>query len=115
MRRLTFYQRCRQQTCLWLPVRRGPKTNYTDEQLAAEIRRTIQKTPLHGEGHCKVRARLRLTREHELLAPQRQPQPVEPKRHGGTILAERFKRDVGHRRHGRLHSPGREGGHLPQD
>ena len=33
--------------------------------------------------------RLRLMRENDLLAPQRQPQPVEPKRHDGTILAER--------------------------
>jgi transposase InsO family protein len=32
---------------------------------------------------------LRLMREHGLLAPGRQPQPVEPKRHDGTILAER--------------------------
>ncbi len=28
-------------------------------------------------------------RQHELLAPQRQPQPVGPKRHEGTIVAER--------------------------
>ena len=36
-----------------------------------------------------LRRVLRLMREHELLAPQRQPQPVEPKRHEETILAER--------------------------
>jgi hypothetical protein len=35
-----------------------------------------------------LRRVLRLMREHQLLAPQRQPQPVEPKRHEGTILAE---------------------------
>jgi transposase InsO family protein len=36
-----------------------------------------------------LRGVLRLMREDQLLAPQRQPQPVEPKRHEGTILAER--------------------------
>jgi len=36
-----------------------------------------------------MRRVLRLMRENDLLAPQRQPQPVEPKRHDGTILAER--------------------------
>jgi hypothetical protein len=87
------------------PARRGPKTCYTDEQVIGEIRRTIQTSPFHGEGHRKVWARLRvagvrtslrrvlrLMRQHELLAPQRQPQPVEPKRHEGTILAGRPNR-----------------------
>jgi putative transposase len=68
----------------------------------AEIRRTIQESPFHGEGHRKVWARprvrevhtsmrrlLRLMRENDLVALQRQPRPVEPKRHDGTILAER--------------------------
>jgi transposase InsO family protein len=100
--RSTFYQRRRHGASPRLPARRGPKTHYTDEQLAGEIRRTIQTSPFHGEGHRKVWARLRLAgvrtslrrvlrlmRQHELLAPQRQPQPVEPKRHEGTILAER--------------------------
>jgi len=98
--RSTFYERCRRQAAPRLPARRGPKTRYTDEQLAGEIRRTIQASPFHGEGHRKVWARLRrggvrtskqhvlrLMREHALLAPQRQPQPAEPKRHEGTILA----------------------------
>jgi putative transposase len=80
----------------------GPKTRYTDGQLAAEIGRTIQESPFDGDSHRKVSAWLRvrgkrtsvqpvlrLMPEHELLAPQRQPQPAEPKRHEGTILAER--------------------------
>jgi len=59
----------------------GRGTNYTDEQLVAEIRRTIQVSPFHGEGHRKVWARLRhcdvrtslrrvlrLMRQHQLLA-----------------------------------------------
>ena len=36
-----------------------------------------------------MRRVLRMMRDNGLLAPQRQPQPVEPKRHDGTILAER--------------------------
>lgn len=103
--RSTFYQRRRLHASPRQPARRGPKTRYTDEQLTGEIRRTIQASPFHGEGHRKVWARLRLAgvrtslrrvlrlmRQHELLAPQRQPQPVEPKRHEGTILAERPNR-----------------------
>ena len=98
----TFYQRRRCEASPRPPARRGPKTRYTDEQLIGEIRRTIQASPFHGEGHRKVWARLRLAgvrtslrrvlrlmRQHELLAPQRQPQPVELKRHEGTIVAGR--------------------------
>jgi hypothetical protein len=41
-------------------------------------------------GVCTSKRRvLRLMREHGLLAPGRQPQPADPKRHDGTILAER--------------------------
>jgi hypothetical protein len=49
--RSTFYHQRRQQASPRLPVRRGPKTRYTDEQLAGEIRRTIQESPFTGEGH----------------------------------------------------------------
>jgi len=100
--RSTFYERRRRPLCPRPPARRGPKTRYSDEDLLVEIRRTIQESPFHGEGHRKVWARLRvrevrtsmrrvlrLMRENGLLAPQRQPRPVEPKRHDGTILAER--------------------------
>jgi putative transposase len=41
------------------------------------------------EVRTSMRRVLRLMRDNDLLAPQRQPQPVEPKRHDGTILAER--------------------------
>jgi len=100
--RSTFYQRRRLHASPRPPARRGPKTRYTDEQLTGEIRRTLPASPFHGEGHRNVWTRLRagdvrtslrrvvgLMRQHQLLAPQRQPQPVEPKRHEGTILAER--------------------------
>jgi len=36
-----------------------------------------------------MRRVLRLMSENDLLAPQRQPQPIESKRHEGTTLAER--------------------------
>ncbi|MCS6910477.1 MAG: IS3 family transposase, partial [Anaerolineales bacterium] len=81
---------------------RGLKTRYTDGQLVGEIRRTIQASPFHGEGHRKVWARLRLAgvrtslrrvlrlmRQHELLTLRRQPQPVAAKRHEGRIKAGR--------------------------
>jgi len=100
--RSTFYERRRRPLCPRPPARRGPETRYTDDDLLAEIRHTTQEPPFHGEGHRKVGARLRvrdvrtsmrrvlrLMRENDLLAPQRQPQPVEPKRHDGTLLAER--------------------------
>jgi len=100
--RSTFYACWRRQAEPRLPEKRGPKTQPSDEQLVGEIRRTIAESPFHGEGHRKVWARLRLAgirtskqrllrlmREQELLAPQRQPQPTEPRRHEGTIATER--------------------------
>jgi len=100
--RSTFCERRRRPLCPRLPARRGSKSRYSDKELLAEILRTVQESPFHGEGHRKVWARLRvrevrssmrrvlrLMRDNGLLAPQRQPQPVELKRHDGTILAER--------------------------
>src|SRR4051794_36192467 len=65
-------------------AKRGPQTTGTDEALVADIRRVLTDTPFHGEGHRKVRVRLRplgwrvgkhrvlrLMRQHGLLAPQR--------------------------------------------
>jgi len=90
--RSTFYDQRRRQIALRLPAKRGPRTRYSDEPLVGQIRRTISESPFHGEGHRKVWARLRhcgvrtslrrvlrLMRQHQLLAPQRQPQPAEPK------------------------------------
>ena len=100
--RSAFFQRRRLHTSPRPPVRRGPKTHYTDEQLTGEIRRTIRTLPFHGEGYRKVWARPRLAgvrtslrrvlrqrRQHELLAPQWQPQPVEPKGHEVSIVTVR--------------------------
>ena len=98
--RLTFYQQRRRQLAPRVPAKRGPKTGYSDEQLLAEIRRSIQESPSHGEGHRKFCARLRLRqlrtsmrrvlrliRENNLLALQR-PQLIELKRDDCVILAE---------------------------
>jgi len=67
------------------PARRGPKPVVTDEALLAAIRQDLARSPWTGEGHRKVRARLRLRdairvaakrvlrllREHALLSPHR--------------------------------------------
>jgi hypothetical protein len=45
--RSTFYERRRRPLFLRPPARRGPKTRYSDEDLLAEIRRTIQESPFH--------------------------------------------------------------------
>jgi len=97
--RSTFYsrqQRARQPAAL---QRRGPKTKYTDAELLEQIRAILAASPFHGEGHRKIWARLRvqgvrtckprvlrLRRENELLAPQRQLAPVVEKSHAGSIV-----------------------------
>jgi transposase InsO family protein len=99
--RSTFYQRRRSAASPRAAAKRGPRTRYTDQELTGKIAQSIAGSPFHGEGHRKVWARLRLAgvrtskrrvlrlmREHGLLAPARQLQPVEPKRHDGTILTE---------------------------
>jgi len=100
--RSTFYAR-RKRLLQPVPLkRRGPKTAHSDAELVEQIRQVIAGSPFHGEGHRKVWARLRLRgvrtskdrvlrlmREHQLLAPQRQIAPVEPKAHEGTIVTEK--------------------------
>jgi putative transposase len=83
-------------------AKRGPRTSGTDEDLVAAIRTVLADTPFHGEGHRKVRVRLRaygwgvgknrvlrLMREHGLLAPQRVGHPHGDPAHAGTITTER--------------------------
>lgn len=82
--------------------KRGPHTRDTDEHLVAAIRAVLAVTPFHGEGHRKVRVRLRtqgwqvgknrvlrLMRAHGLLAPQRVGHPHGDPAHAGTITTER--------------------------
>jgi transposase InsO family protein len=79
-------------------LRPGPKGFYSDEELHAHIRRTIEESPFTGEGYRKVWAKLRfqdirtsprrtlrIMRENGLLAFQRQGRPHGPKAHDGTI------------------------------
>jgi hypothetical protein len=47
-----------------LHVRPGPKTALSDDELTALIRQVITDCPFAGEGHRKVRARLR--RDHDV-------------------------------------------------
>jgi putative transposase len=82
--------------------RPGPLGAMSDEALVGEIRKLLRDSPIHGEGHRKLSARLRfggirtsrrrvlrLTREHGLLAPQRAGRPRGPRAHDGTITTER--------------------------
>lgn len=83
--------------------KRGPKTNWSDDELLALIREDLATTPWLGEGHRKVWARLRelkgvrtslrrvlrLMREANLLAPVRQKRVLGPRNHDGTIVTEK--------------------------
>ena len=99
--RSTFYARRNREQNPVSPRRRGPKTAYTDEELTQAIRDEIEASPFHGEGHRKLWARLRLRgvrtskarvlrlmREHQLLAPQRQVAVAPANAHEGTIVTE---------------------------
>ena len=81
--------------------RPGPIGAAADAELIAEIRDVIETAPFYGEGHRKVRARLRLRgvrtaarrvrrlmREYDLAAPNRPPQrPAND--HDGRITTNR--------------------------
>lgn len=82
-------------------MKRGPKTDFTDEQLTDQIRTAIQNSPFFGEGHRKIWARLRLAgirtskrrvlrlmRAAELLGPARRPAVVNSNPHEGTIISD---------------------------
>ncbi len=83
-------------------ARPGPKTDMSDEVLTETIRRVITECPFAGEGHRKIRARLR--REHDmfvgknrvlrlmrtagLLAPQRAKRRRRPRAHDGRVITD---------------------------
>jgi putative transposase len=82
--------------------RPGPVGAMSDEALVGEIRKLLEGSPFHGEGHRKLWARLRfagvrtsrrrvlrLMREHGLLAHRRAGHPRGPRAHDGTITTER--------------------------
>lgn len=82
--------------------KRGPKTEISDDELLALVRKVINYSPFAGEGHRKVTARLRrehgvhvgrkrvlrLMRTAGLLAPQRGKRRGKPRSHDGTIIPE---------------------------
>jgi len=99
--RSTFYARQHRARKPASPQRRGPKTSYTDTDLLERIRAILAASPFHGEGHRKIWARLRVQqvrtskrrvlrvmRENQLLAPQRQLAPVAEKAHAGSIVTD---------------------------
>lgn len=85
-----------------LGVRPGPKTEHSDEELTELIRKVIVDCPFAGEGHRKIRARLRrehgiragkervlrLMRRAGLLAPQRARRRRTPRPHDGRITTD---------------------------
>lgn len=113
-----YQQRTRAETPPATPIKRGPKTLYTDAVLTEHIRQVLATSPFLGEGHRKVWARLRargirtskprilrLMRQAGLLAPSRAPRVVVPRVHDGAS-----EPDVEHRcdQHG---DGGRRGRH----
>ncbi len=98
-----FYAaRKRRESCGIEKRKTGPKTAVSDQELVAMIQEVVreleQETGLRGEGHRKVRARLRardvhvgrervlrLMRENSLLAPTRVGRERGPRVHDGTI------------------------------
>ena len=83
------------------PRRPGPVGAMPDATLVAAIRGVLAASPFHGEGHRKVRARLRhggvrtskrrvlrLMGAHDLLAPSRVGSPRGPRNHDGTTIPE---------------------------
>jgi transposase InsO family protein len=87
-----------------VPLRkRGPRTLCSDEELVEQIRTVLRECPFLGEGHRKVRARLRmrgigvgknrvlrLMRENALLAPVRRRHAHGDRTHSGTIRTSRL-------------------------
>jgi transposase InsO family protein len=80
--------------------KRGPKV-HSDAELVAAIRELLAEPVFTGEGYRKIWARLRyrdirtskdrvlrLLRQHQLLSPARQPEPVRSNPHEGTIVTE---------------------------
>jgi transposase InsO family protein len=81
-------------------AQRGPKV-HSDEELLAAMRQLLAEPVFTGEGYRKIWARLRhqgirtskdrvlrLLREHQLLSPSRQPEPVRHHPHEGTIVSD---------------------------
>jgi transposase InsO family protein len=82
--------------------KRGPRTRWSDDELVEAIREVLRTSPFLGEGHRKVRARLRargdrvgknrvlrLMRANGLLAPYRRHHAHGDRAHAGSIRTDR--------------------------
>jgi putative transposase len=98
--RSSFYAARHRQLQPLEPKKRGPKV-LSDQELVSEIRQLITAPVFAGEGYRKIWARLRhkgirtdkdrvlrLLREHQLLSPSRQADPVQGNPHEGAIVTE---------------------------
>jgi putative transposase len=98
--RSSFYAARQRQQQREEPPKRGPKVR-SDEELLVEIRQVLAEPVFTGEGYRKIWARLRhlgvrtckdrvlrLLREHQLLSPARQPEPMRGNPHEGTIVSK---------------------------
>ena len=97
--RSSFYGRQGRQVVPLAPLKRGPKTPLSDDELLDLIRTDLATSTFIGEGHRKVWGRLRfakgikvgrkrvlrLMRENNLLSPHRVVQG-QPKEHTGKII-----------------------------
>jgi transposase InsO family protein len=82
--------------------KRGPRTRWSDDELVEAIREVLRTSPFLGEGHRKVRARLRargdrvgknrvlrLMRANGLLAPYHRHHAHGDRAHAGSIRTDR--------------------------
>lgn len=101
--RSTFYERVSVKPKLGkAPMKRGPKTALSDDEVVDSIRDILENSPFSGEGHRKVRARLaienihvgknrvlRLMKANGLIAPVRNKRTGVKRKHEGVIGTER--------------------------
>ena len=97
--RASFYAARHRQQHPREPQPRGPKV-LSDEELRVPIRQLLEAPVFAGEGYRKIGARLRyphgvrtskdrvlrLLRQHQLLSPARQPDPIRSHPQEGTIV-----------------------------
>ena len=101
MPRSTFYDRKGKQLATPVPLKRGPRTLVSDDELLALIREDLATSLFTGEGHRKVWARirfvrgikvgrkrvLRIMRQENLLSPHRAVQGRKLEHDGKIITA----------------------------
>jgi putative transposase len=99
--RSTVYARRERTVDQVSPKKRGPRTKWSDGEILAGIRRVLSESSFHGEGHRKVRVRLRpygmrvgknrvlrIMRENNLLVPTRRRGNHGDRAHAGRIKTD---------------------------